>query len=360
MSGSPYADVSVDHQMKKNKIIYWTTACLEPDIEAVSKEVAALASHFSPALIFSVNPHIKFKVSYRNRWIGFNPAFYPMLRLLIPFIELWGDVNHVYGEISPWIYHKALRKRSILTVASEKGALIPEFVRACTHVTVQTEQMAERLIRAGVDRKKVRLIYPMVAVDLDTTEAKHLSPPTPERVKILFATAPRTREELKARGVLLMLETAAANPGFHFTFLFRKWATGYTSLEETQDLIRKKGVGNIRVLNENVTDMGAFYRSHHFTIAPYTTSDGGKECPNSLLESLAWGTPVLLSAASPFRRFVNTNGCGVTFEPDVNGLTDAVTDGITVWEFLKSKSDIAVSELCSKEKVVKEFMSVYN
>ena len=90
------------------RIIYWNTSCLQPELEAVSKEVFQLARHFRNSLLFGINPHYLFCASIKNKYIGFHPAFDPLLRALIPLVERSGDINHVYGEPTPWTFYKTL------------------------------------------------------------------------------------------------------------------------------------------------------------------------------------------------------------------------------------------------------------
>ena len=127
----------------KMRIAYWTTSCLQPEIEAVSKEVFQLAEHFDHSLLFGINPHYVLCASLKKRYIGFHPRFDPILRTLIPFIERYYDVSHVYGEVTPWTFYKTLRRKPIvLTVASEKGTPKVDFLKRCRKVIVQTSSCA--------------------------------------------------------------------------------------------------------------------------------------------------------------------------------------------------------------------------
>ena len=104
------------------RIIYWNNSCLEPEIEAISKEVFQLARHFSPSWLFGVNPHYQFRFSLRERYVGFHPSFDLLLRLLIPLVESYADINHVYGEPCPWIFSKTVMRRPIiLSIVSERA-----------------------------------------------------------------------------------------------------------------------------------------------------------------------------------------------------------------------------------------------
>ena len=318
------------------RIVYWATSCLEPKIEAISKEIFSISSNFSKSFIFSVSPHLQVKGSIAKRYFGCHPTFDPILRLTIPLIEKHFDISHVYGEVSPWLYHKTLRSKNIvLTIASEKGTIIEEFIERCRAVVVQTKGMHTRLLNQGVSPDKIHLLYPGV----DLKKFKPSTNPLPLRSpKILFATAPRSKEELKNRGVNLLVDTAKEYPDLKFHFLFRKWASGYSSLVATKTLIEKQNISNITISNEIINDMSLVYQGHHFTVIPFSTPDGGKECPNSLVESLACGVPVLISETSPFSYFVSENKCGEVFATTPQGLHNAFEKGLKDYSNLRTQA----------------------
>lgn len=317
---------------RQKRIIYWTTACLEPEIEAVSKEVSELAAIFKPVFIFAINPNILFKLSFQRRHIGFNHRFYPLLRLLVPILERWGHINHVYGNLCPWLYHKGLKKNPVIhTIASEQGDMNAAFFSKCKVIVVQTKTMMDRLISFGVDRKKIFLVYPGIDLQkffFDRTYPSLIPP------KVLFATAPRQEKELEERGVYVLLEAARLNTSIHYTLLFRKWDRHYTSIATVRNYITAKGLTNVTLRNEFVADMAKEYRDHHFTIIPFTRENGGKQCPNSALESIASGRPVLVSKASPFSEFVRENHCGVVYNNTPQGIVQSILDSISVYQEL--------------------------
>ncbi|MBZ0266738.1 hypothetical protein K8I85_01150, partial [bacterium] len=249
--------------MRVGRVLYWNTSCLEPRIEAVSKELFQLAAHFPGSRLFAVSPRHLLRVQQGGRVVGVHPALDPLLRVAIPQLERLGDINHVYGEPTPWVFHKTLRRNPIvLTIASEKGDPVPEFLERCRVIVVQTTAFARRLAADGVPPTKVRWIPPGIDV-------RHFHPngsgpndggPTGSP-RIVFASAPRTREEMGPRGVGLLLDTARANPELHFRMLYRPWATGYTSLAPTR--AAAAGLSNVELTNGSVGDMAKIYPGYH-------------------------------------------------------------------------------------------------
>lgn len=321
------------------KIGYWATCSLEPEIEAVSKEVATLAEHFRPSFVFSVNSRLTSRLSLRQRSIGFHHSFDPWIRPIIRALEACVDISHVYGDVTPWVYRKSLRKKPIIhTIASEKGVPDVDFLNRCSAVIVQTEGMHRRLLELGCSTKKVHLLYP--GVDVATFKPATGIPPL-SRPRVLFATAPRSKEELEPRGVFLLIEAARLNPSMQFHLLFRPWSGGYTSLEAVQQRLGSEELTNVSIQNVAVKNMADIYRAHHFTSIPYTRGDGGKECPNSLVESLACGVPVLITDISPFSAFVVRHGCGIVHSPTPEGLVGALEKGIADYDTLRLRARTA-------------------
>ncbi len=341
------------------KIIYWTTACLEPEIEAISKEVFDLAGHFRPVLIFSINPNIGFRFSLRKRYIGFNSRFfYPLLRLLVPMLETLGNINHVYGNIAPWIYHKGLKKKPVIhTIASEKGERNFEFLTKCRIIVVQTQNLMGELIRYGIDEKKIFCVYP--GIDLANFSYEKQYPPL-KNPKILFATAPREEKELKERGVYMLLEAARLDSSINYTLLFRKWAGSYTSIEKVRSLIQKYDLKNVVLRNEIVQDMAKEYKAHHFTVIPFTHKDGGKECPNSALESIATGRPVLVSDVSPFASFVRDHHCGSVYNNSPEGLVKTINSYMSLYHEKNLKLEGLAQSLFDRINTFSAYSCFYN
>lgn len=317
------------------RINYWTTAPLEPAIEAVSKEVFELAAHFGGRTL-AVNPHLSLRIEQFGRVLGFSPRWDPLLRLAIPLLERTGDVNHVYAEVSPWVFHKTLRRRPIvLTIASEKGELVPEFLARCTTLVVQTRGMQGVLERAGIEAARVRLIYP--GIDLASFQPRAATPPN-RRPRVLLATFPRTAEELAERGVLFLLQVAREYPDFEFSLLSRPWRTGGTAAEHTRGLIAAGNLTNVTLLEGARDDMRSVYLQHDFTVIPFTTPEGGKECPRSLVETMACGVPVLISEAAPFSAFVRERQCGEVFALDPQGFAQAIGAALSRYSVLSENA----------------------
>jgi glycosyltransferase involved in cell wall biosynthesis len=305
------------------RIGYWTTACLQPECEAVSKEVYQLAAQFSDSFIVGISEHYFFRASWKDRVLGFSNKFDPLLRVLIPLMERSCDINHVYGEPTPWTYYKSLRiKPLVLTIASEKGMPRSDFVMRCRKIIVQTSSYYQKLLEAGVEKGKLTLLYP--GIDLRRFRPAEQATIRRDMPRILFASAPRSREELEQRGVYLLLDAAAMSSEARYHLLYREWDSGYTSLEATKQYLRRKRLRNVTVTNAVIRDMHRVYPNYDLTVIPFTVAEGGKECPTSALEGLACGVPALISSAVPFAEFIANHSCGVVFDPTPANLVKAI------------------------------------
>lgn len=340
------------------RITYWTTCCLEPEIEAISKEVFDLAERFTNSKIFSMNPFLLFKISKKYRYIGFHSNRDFLMRLLIPLIEKKTDINHIYAEIYPWFFFKTLTKPIILTIASEKGEVIPDMIDRCKTIIVQTQGMKKRLMEKNITPNKVRLIYPGIDISRFTPQTE--LPVNFNKPKILFATFPRTMEELEGRGVNLLIETAKKYPEIDFTFISRPWGSGNSSLSVVKNVLAKLQINNVKIMEgiqENVEDL---YKQHTFTIIPYTTIDGGKECPRSLVESLACGVPVLVSSIAPFSPFVVEHDCGIVFHPNPEGLAWSLEMGLKKYAHISGNAVKCARMFFDFEHTYQAYSNIYS
>jgi glycosyltransferase involved in cell wall biosynthesis len=350
---------SLQQDINSNKrIIYWNVSSLEPEIEAVSKEVFQLSRIFRKSVIFSINPSYIFRFSFKKHYIGFHPAFDPLLRLIIPYVENFSDINHIYGESCPWTFYKALgHKPFVLTITSEKGSLRKDFLERCQKIIVQTETLRKRILALGIDGGKVELLYP--SVDLSHFKPANNISETRCTPRVLFASAPRSEQELDARGVYFLLESAKLNQNVHYHFLYRPWKNGYTSLKATENYISKLELDNITLTNEVTVDMSDVYNANHFTVIPYTHAQGGKECPNSAIESLCCGRPVLISSACPFSSFVEEHACGIVFDPTPASLVNAVESGVKRYQALAKNAFTVAQTYFSQARYLSRMREIY-
>ncbi|MEO2030952.1 MAG: glycosyltransferase, partial [Planctomycetaceae bacterium] len=316
-----------------------------------------LADAFRPNWVFAVNPHLSCSISSRKRCFGFNPRWHLLYRLLIPLLERQCDVSHVYSGPSPWPFSSALRRKPIVLTIVEPGEPDVSFLRKCRKIIVQTPEQRSRVLDTGIDAAKVELLFTPV----DTTKYHNLQPRVlSDSPTILFATSPRTSEEMEERGVNLMLEAAPNMPQVVWRMLFRRWRCSDTAYETTARLVAERRLSNIQLQHGNVVDMQSEYQAADFTIIPFTRSDGGKPCPNSMAEGFASGLPVLISSVSPMADFVRRNRCGAVFHPTASSFRDAFASACDDYCILSRNScEVAKTYFC-QQTYFKRMAAIYN
>lgn len=227
-------------------------------------------------------------------------------------------VLHVFASGGErFLLPKVAGPGAILSIA-KGGSRLDRLERNVRHlnrfrfVIVESRRERDLLAQCGVERERVRLIYPAAPL------SPHVAPPSDVPFTIAFATSPLSPGNLLTRGVHLMIRVAALLPDVRFIFAWRK-----CDHEELQRLIAGAGVRNIDVRN-GVVDMHDVFASAHATILPGLCHDSLKPCPQSLVDSLAHGKPVLVSTPTHVADLIATSGAGVVFEPGVDALCDAI------------------------------------
>ena len=307
------------------RITYWT-GWLSPGMEGCSKEVFALKDSFPASRIFGLSRYYHVRASARQRYFGLNVRWYPLLALLAPIYEARSDINHVYGSIAEWFFLRTLHHRPIvLTLATDSQPLQPALYRHVQRYIVHNTRASRELAAWGFDPKKVRLIYP--GVDLNRYHPVHRSSgamwprKNGSRLRVLFATAPTSPDQMTARGVTLLLEAAARLTDVEFVFLWRPWPETSRLIQEH---VARRGLSNVFVSTNVVRDMTAVFHSVDATTAPFTEGAEMKVCPTSLVESLACGKPLLVSKRVGIADLIEEHKCGEVFEPTVEAFCAAV------------------------------------
>ena len=289
--------------------------------------------------------------------IGMNPRLSLLMRSLIPVVERCVDLNHIYAETNPWPFLTSLSRRPIvLTIASEKGEPVPAELDRCKNIVVQTEGMKSRLANAGLNPGKIKVVYP--GIDLSSFSPRSTWK-VPRRPRVLFATFPRTEAELADRGVLLLLEVAQLYPEIDFTLVSRPWNSGNTAHVAVKKYAETRDLSNVTILEGLQRFMGDIYRKHDFTVIPYTTPDGGKECPRSLVEALSCGVPVLISDIAPFAPFVEMHNCGRLFSRNPQSFCIAMQQALAAYPSLSTNAAQIAAQTFDLRNTIGQYRAIY-
>ena len=319
----------------RKTIIYYVQR-YRPAYEAISKEVAQLQNHFANRYNIANKYHTQYHVTihdlhldgignftFQKKMKSYHFILYPLLALHTHLASRKSAINHIYTSLGDLPYLSVLNlKNTILTAAASSGyAKIKKRkskLKKMRKIIVESERQKKQLLSIGINEQKIEIIYP--PVDLD--QFSYARPRG--KFTVLYASCPTRESDFEKRGIPLILDTAKKSPSVQFHLAWR--GGGYPKIQELiKRLMRTTGGKNVTAKNEIITDMNLLYGSAHCTIIPYTKYDDFlKLIPNSALESLASGKPLLVSSKTEIARIVETEQCGVVFEPTPEGLSKAV------------------------------------
>jgi glycosyltransferase involved in cell wall biosynthesis len=320
--------------------------------EAVTQEIDALHREFGRGLIYLGPPD--------------HPIF-RLPRLLYGFHHLWKirrmeeeiTLHHIYNpDPYPFPVLKWLRKPIIYTLVSglaAEGAISCSFFRQTIHtVVVSNERNLVQLKSAGLHN--VHLIPP----GIDTTRFTYTSPPSLKDGLILLAgSAPWTVGQFRLKGIDLLLEAARRRPDLRLVFLWRGvlW-------KEMARRVQQSGVApRVEVLNYRV-DVNRILSRVHAGVCLVEDPAVLKAYPNSLLEAVVAGRPILVNARLPIADYVAAKGCGVVIERmDVEGLLaglDELARDYPRWQANTGAADFPLERLVAAYSTLYQELEGYS
>ena len=296
---------------------------VDPRREAVAQDVAALdaatrgaAAHTTPQSVRHISPWEPSRPIYPERLFGL--WLWPAARSL----NATTDVFHVWHWPRAFVFLRWLRKPLLFTanaglspvLASRAAGLM--HTREHVHIVVSSQRDLKMLQAAGLDanlnptletasNNAVSFIRP--GIDLTRfplLAAQTLTPGQP--FKLLCASAPWQPADFARKGIDALLTAASAIPQLHLTFLWRDLL-----LAEMTQRVAQAGLGaRVRVVNA-LADVSAELAQAHASVLLASDASIVKAYPNSLMEAICSGRPVLTSRAIPISDDVEALGCGV-------------------------------------------------
>jgi glycosyltransferase involved in cell wall biosynthesis len=290
-----------------------------PQWEAASKQIVLLRSSL--------------RDGYRQRVVAFNTRGrklrlhagirqYPAPLLLLPAGLVRAvigrhDIAHIFASAGRRLLIRVPRPERVVLSMAKGGAVErvernADILRSLRFIVVETEQDRDLLRQVGVEDRSARLIYPGAAVK---PYREATGPFT-----IVYATSPLNAGEMLSKGVHLLIRAARSLPDVRFILTWRD-----QNYQDVCRLVREAGTANVEIRN-GVLDMDEVYGSAHATILPGLHRDSAKPCPQSLLDSMGHGKPVLVSTALPIAGVLARNGAAMVFEPTVDAARQAILD----------------------------------
>jgi len=323
-----------------------------PELEGTSKEVEVLHRYFDSIIHDLHDYHISsFKI--RRNLFSYHFLFYP---LTAPFLYLssLGKIVHIYTTLRDRPYLPLFhRNRTILTSTNHFTAerLIPwkKYLQKIKKIVVEAELQRTILLQLGLQKEQIELVYP--SVDLKKFTYQEATGP----FKILNASCPSRISDLERRGMNLLMDLDPFLQDCAITVL---WRVG--EFERFKQMTRKRIFKSLRVEKRVIKDMNEAYATHHCTIIPYTRFDEFlKLVPNSALESLAAGKPVLVSSKTGISELVKREHCGVVFEPTTKSILEAITLLRNNYALYQKNCRPTAEKYFSQEKFIERYKKIY-
>jgi len=202
------------------RVAYWT-GTWEPQREAISKEIMMLrASSRSRLPIVSFSPDQRSAYRRRERAILLSSRRWMTLRAIAAAVEPAADLNHVFGGLESWHLLRSIGRRPILLTAALRSpaSIDRRQVEKVGVFAAEAPVLVDDLRRCGVPDDRIR-----VWCIPESNLAEHSPTPLPAgRLRVLFASSPRTPLGLADRGIPVLVEAARHLPDVDFVFLWRQ------------------------------------------------------------------------------------------------------------------------------------------
>jgi glycosyltransferase involved in cell wall biosynthesis len=332
------------------RVAYWLSS-FEPDIEGVASEVACLRRAFPGSVAWGISPRHWGRLSW-HRGFSVHPRMHLLFRGATWLLQGAFDVNHVFGGPGDWFHLKAIRRRpTVLTVALDGEACDEALLNKVDRFAVEWPGAGERLEALGIGRERIRLIVPPVDLNVFCPSDKPAGLFT-----VLFASSPERKDWLEARGVDRILDVASRCPEMRFRLLWRPWGD---SLAAVQEWIAGRGLGNVELTVGRCENMAARYADAHATIAPFTQANRCKPAPNSVIESLACGRPVAVTATVGLSDMVRDEALGVVCEDDADSLAEGLRRLRADWDAYSARAAVFARREFGVERFVRAYDDLY-
>ena len=329
------------------RVAYWTSG-YAPTMEAISGQVALLRRNFPGSVAWGMNPKKTCQLSWRGG-IVVHPRLWLPFHAVTCVLQSGFNLNHIVGGLGDWHYLKAAHLQPILlTLAVKSEPADRNLLDKVEGFIVEWHRDVEWMERHGVSRDRVHVIPPPVDLSRFCSKASPTGPFT-----VLFASSPDSVEALQERGVDLILDAAALRPHYRFTLLWRPWGD---SLAAVQSWIRERDLRNVTVLSKAVSRMEDVYSAVHATIAPFRNLGNTKAVPNSLVESLASGRPVITTESVSMAKDLQDSSAGRLAIADGNAIASALDEIRVQWHSMT----VAAQDFAVRHFDERSFISAHN
>jgi glycosyltransferase involved in cell wall biosynthesis len=332
------------------RIAYWTSG-FEPEMEAISMEVALLRRRFTSSFTWGLSP---------RHWALFSPrrgfCLHPHLHLLFRGVtrvfESMFQLHHIFGSIGDWFYLEGPRTRpTVLTMALDAPPVQQPLLDRIDRFVAEWPGAREQLGRLGVGSDRVRMILPPVNLSKFAP-----SRPPEDPFTVLFASSPERVDWLESRGVPQILDAAALRPDIQFRLLWRPWGQSRSVVREW---LQTRALPNVELVVGRCSDMASQYNAAHATLAPFTGTDQFKPAPNSLIESLSCGRPVITSPEVGISELVSEVGGGLVCPARGEDIANALDRLQGDWSTYSTRARMLAEKYFSEDRFIQDYAQLY-
>ncbi len=316
--------------------------------EAVIKEIELLRQA-TDGTILDISPKGQIARVIRTRFCGMNKLH------KIWTYEKTHAINHVhFPALYPFPFMRLVKNPIVYTVTAslnkDKKPRDTGFFKRLKAIVVSNERDLGTLNSWGLTNGQI--VHPGIPLDHIVRCTKNRSQ---KKFHLLMASAPWSEQQFDEKGVDAILEAVKQDRNLHLTLLWRGL------LEQgLQSRIIALGIADqVNVVNRAV-DINEHFSKTSATILASKRGDIIKAFPNSLVESLMAGNPVILSNAIPMADFVKSNNCGVILDEVNSGcILDAISairDDQNAFSRRVAKLDM---EYFDARKMVNSYQTIY-
>jgi len=261
------------------------------------------------------------------------------------------DLHHVFFPyLVDFRILRSLSKPVIFSLTS--GVISENLPKAKVPYQLVVSSKEEADILQSMGYEQVRIIRP--GIDFSRIESSPYPGPDDEFV-LLFGSAPWVKSQFASKGFDLVLETMIHLPKIRLICLWRgtlyhEWCEKVrsTGLSERVETIREKG------------DISRILSRCHAAVVLASKADLVKSYPNSLMEALAAGRPIIISRPIPMSYYIEETGCGKVverFSPD--GLIDAIREIINGYSEFKKDAETVGKRDFSCSRMICDYEHLY-
>lgn len=332
------------------RIAYWTSA-YAPGMEAISHQVALLRRHFAHSIAWGLNRQRTFQFSMGRGFI-LSPRLWPFFRGATSVLQRAFHINHIVGGLGDWFYLRAATRRPIVLTAAVRSMPCDRLLlRKVDQFIVEWTTDVDALLSLGISADRVCVVPPPA----DLKRFSMAGVPSNE-FTVLFASSPETQEQFDDRGIDILLDAATLRPQYRFVLLWRPWGNGLAAVRR---LANERGLTNVEIVSRRIPQIEDCYRAAHLTVAPFRNPGATKSIPNSLIESMACGRPVICTSAIGFSKDVEHAGAGICIEPVADLLASATDDICRRWREMSFQARHFAERYFCQEGFIEAHRAIY-